>query len=116
MSKRILLVGGDLNARARISSAAEAAGAEWETSGAGALMDRLEEVRPDVLILDLDGAGREVLPRLAEAAGRGLLPPETVGYYSHVDVAVAAEAKQAGVRAIRRGRFWRDVGALLSGG
>ena len=113
MPRRVLFVGGDLNARARISAAAAAGGATWATSSSAAILDRLSRDPFDLLILDLDGEGKEVLPFLGEAEKRGIKPSDVIGYYSHVDVEGAEKARAAGVTPIRRGRFWRDLAGFF---
>ena len=69
----------------------------------------------DVVVVDLDDGGPDVLAELATAAERGLLPSRVLGYFSHVQEATGAAARAAGVEAYPRGRFWRELPSLLAG-
>lgn len=110
----MLLLGGDLNARARLEGAADAIGATWETVSADSLLEKLGAEPVDTLIVDLDTQRRSALPLIGEARDRGILPARVIGYYSHVDTAAAQEAREAGVKPVKRGRFWTGLASFLS--
>jgi hypothetical protein len=110
-----LLVSVDLLARSRLEDAAARAGWRVETSAGDKLVERLGAARVDLLVLDLDSAGSELLTRLPDADASGVLPERVVGFFSHVDTELAAAARAAGCEAMPRGKFWRSLPALLSG-
>ena len=89
------VVGRDLKDRDRLERAAKAAGL-----GLGPQRDE----PPAIVVIDLD---REGIPTD--------LPPGAlaVGYYSHVNEAIAERAEAAGIAAIRRGTFWKDIDQIL---
>ena len=90
-------------ARARVEEAAKRAGA------------RVEVVAPDAIgsrVVDLDRAGPDGLARLSEVAGRA----RVIGYFSHVDEELGRKARAEGVEALPRGRFWRELPSILTGG
>ena len=105
----ILLVGSDLNARARLE---KAAGASAVQVAAGT---RLASVPPgvDTIVLDLDAGGDGLVEDVAS-----LVPdhPEVsfVGFYSHVDEALGSAAKAAGIDVYPRGRFWSELAEILA--
>jgi CheY-like chemotaxis protein len=115
-SRRALLVGADLMARARLEQAAGDAGLSVATAPPERLHDALRAHEPDVVILDLDAGGRELLDRLEEARTGGALRGRVVGYFSHVDADLGAAARAAGCEALPRGRFWRALPEVLAGG
>ncbi len=103
MLTRVVLVGGDLAALARVERVAQAAGVELISCRDPADA----ETQPDDLVLvDLD--------RIVPAAAAPL-PGQVVGFYSHVAEDVAAAARAAGVTALPRGRFWRELPGLVEG-
>ena len=108
-----MLVSPDLLARSRLESAAREAGADLDVTDASGLLDALRERSPDLLVLDLDAGGRALLDRVGEARGEGIAPERLVGYFSHVDDLLGRAAQLAGVRAMPRGRFWRELRELL---
>ncbi len=109
----ILLVGGDLQAQARLSAAAARLGARWETAAPSELLDRLAELTPQALVIDLDRGGRPALDHIEEARERGLLGPTVLAFYSHVDTESADLARRVGIQAVPRGRFWSQLDRLL---
>ena len=112
---RIVLIGRDLKDRDRLWRATE------ELQGrtvAGVSAERaiafLTHNQPvDLVVVDLDEGGPEVLEALATAAERGLLPRRVLGYFSHVQETTGAAARAAGVEAYPRSRFWRELPSLL---
>ena len=109
----VLLVGGDLLGTDRLLTASRAAGLGLEKTSAGGLEKKLAQARPVLLVVDLDGGRQEAIEAVARAKERGLLPDRTVGYFSHVDTALADSARVAGIEALPRGRFWTSLGDLL---
>ena len=110
---KIILISSDLMARGRLEPAATAAGAELETVSVAGLLERLRGEGPDVLVLDLDGGGRDLLRAVEAAGAEGILPGRVIGYFSHVDEDLGRAAAEAGVEAYPRGRFWREASVLL---
>lgn len=108
---RVHLASGDLQSRARIGSAAERLGLELTTGAAVGFGDHLDGV--GVLVLDLDAGRDAALTELAHAATSGEVPARVLGFYSHVDEELRAAAEAAGVEAITRGEFWRNLEEIL---
>ncbi|MDQ3785310.1 MAG: hypothetical protein M3360_10640 [Actinomycetota bacterium] len=108
-SQVVLLVGGDLLATARLERAATDAGAELRSSSPEKMVDAIQSERPDILVLDLDRGRSGVLESLGEARERGLSTGRVVGYFSHVDGSLRAQAQAVGCRALPRGRFWSNL-------
>lgn len=108
---RVVLASGDLQAHARVLAAAQAPGSTVEITPPSTFVDRLPGA--DLLILDLDGGREAALAEVRGAAAAGVLPPVVVGFVSHVDGRLARAAREAGVRAIARGRFWRGLPELF---
>jgi hypothetical protein len=96
-------------ARARLERAAADAGAELYSTSPGKMVDAIGAERPDIIVLDLDGGGAAVLDSLTEARAAGLATGRVVGYFSHVDGSLRAQAQAAGCRALPRGRFWSTL-------
>jgi hypothetical protein len=109
----VLLVGGDLMAKARLVDAASRAGATLETASPAGLRARVREVAPSLVVIDLDGGRDDVLNELRAASKEELGPARVVGYYSHVDRALGEAAEQAGCETWPRGRFWSALDELL---
>lgn len=103
-------------ARARLESAARDAGRELAPVTPQALETTLERQPASMVVIDLDDHGNEALAALVRARSRGLSPPRVVGYFSHVDVSLGQAARAAGCEALPRGRFWRDLSAILRAG
>ena len=109
----VLLAGGDLMARARMESAASHVGARVERVEGSQMREALKRATPDVLVLDLDAGGSTLLDELAAARAEGNAPERVVGYFSHVDDALREDARNAGCRAVPRGRFWSNLPDIL---
>ena len=107
----VLFVGDDLMARARVEEAAERAGARVEVVAPDAIGSRVGDGEAVVLV-DLDRAGPDGLARLSEVARRA----RVIGYFSHVDEELGRKARAEGVEALPRGRFWRELPSILTGG
>jgi CheY-like chemotaxis protein len=110
---RVLLAATDLNAQARVEGAARHLGMSVKAVSLDRLEQELARQRPDVLIVDLDEGREPALEALARARRDGIAPDEVIGFFSHVDDALRRLATSAGVRAIRRGEFWSQLGDLL---
>ncbi len=104
----ILLVGGDLNAQARIADAARRAGGELRRATPDNLASEIAARAPSLVVVDLDDVGADVLDAIADDVGLAV-----VAYFSHVDVALSERAKEAGYDALPRGRFWRELPSLV---
>ena len=100
-------------ARGRLEPAAAAAGAELETVSVAGLPVRLRREVPDVVVLDLDTGGRDLIGAVESARAEGILPARMIGYFSHVDEDLGRAAADAGVETYPRGRFWREAATLL---
>lgn len=109
----VLLVGGDLSAKARLEAAAAVAKVELKLTGFGRMREALTSSRPAVLVLDLDDGRERVLEELSAARSEGLAPEVVYGYYSHVDESLAESARRAGCEPVPRGRFWRSLPEML---
>ena len=109
----VVLIGGDLMARSRIESAAQAADLQLVRLDPKDL-DALERPpRADVVVLDLDNGGRALIDRWVALGGDQA--SRTIGYFSHVDVALGEHARASGIEAMPRGRFWRTLDQTLAG-
>jgi hypothetical protein len=111
--RKVVLASDDLNARARVLAAAEGATVEVVTTSPTSFRAHLAGA--DLLILDLDRGRTEALSELGGAIEAGEAPPEVVGFLSHVDGSLARAAREAGCRAIARGRFWSSLPEVLAG-
>lgn len=109
----VLLVGGDLMAKSRLVDAASRADATLETTTVQNFLDRLRQINPAVVVIDLDGGREEALKELRAASEDELRAARVIGYYSHVDRALGEAAEQAGCEAWPRGRFWSKLDELL---
>lgn len=110
----ILLISSDLQARARVEAAARA------SSLAVAFRSSTGE-RPgspptaDIVVLDLDELGDDVDGWAAWA--RSADPqPRVIGFFAHVQEATGARARALDLEVYRRGRFWRELAAILDVG
>ena len=112
--RTVLLISGDLMARERVRSAAAQASIGVRYGAPGSLLASLRSTSPDVLVLDLDSGGAPVLEEVVAAREEDLLPARVLGYFSHVDTALGEAAERAGVKAVRRGRFWSSLPGLLT--
>ena len=106
----MVLVGGDLGARARVADATARAGVKLVTTAPEGLSGALGGGRVRLVILDLDdsSAALEAVSQRDPPAAR------LVGYYSHVDQELGQRARAAGVDALPRGRFWRELPGLVA--
>lgn len=109
----ILLISSDLQARARLERAAGSAGlALTARSPRGGPPDASP---PEVVVLDLDelGAG---LPEWVRWARTEDPRRRIIGFFAHVQETTGALGRELGIEVYRRGRFWRDLPALLERG
>lgn len=107
----VLLVGGDLNAHARVGDAAHRAGGTLQRVSSEDLATEIASKAPSMVVIDLDEVGAGVLAAVPSDSGSE--SPMVVAYFSHVDVALGESARQAGVEALPRGRFWRELPSLV---
>lgn len=111
----VVLAARDLKARERVGSACAASGLELVLSSAERLREALDAHRPILAVLDLDEGGESVLATVTDAVASGSLPPASViAYFSHVDVDLGRKATDLGLRALPRGRFWRELRDLIA--
>jgi hypothetical protein len=107
---KAVLASDDLNAQARVLEAA--GGIEVVATHPIGFSDHLKGAT--ILIVDLDDGGADALAELVRARAAGVLPATVVGFMSHVDRELGRHAREAGCRAIARGRFWSYLPELFS--
>jgi len=116
MAKTVLVAVPDLLLQSRILDAAKRLGVTTVVADGGQdVLDKGRAEPPGLIILDLESpkvAAGKVLPKLrADAA---LCATPTLGFYSHVDKALAERMVQAGCdRALPRGQFVEKLDELL---
>ncbi len=113
----ILVVVDDLMFRSKISTAAKAVGATIAAATtAEAAVARAKELRPALIILDLDSAKvqpLEVLKQLAADPELNAIP--TLGFVSHVNADRIREARVLGIgEVLARSAFAASLPAILS--
>ncbi|MGH2807058.1 MAG: hypothetical protein ACRDKT_07260 [Actinomycetota bacterium] len=111
---KVIVASRDLLAAGRLEAPARAAGADIEIVSPEAMVESLRADHHDLLVLDLDGGGRDLLAKVEEARAERVLPERVVGYFSHIDEEMAEAASLAAVHALPRGRFWRELPQLFS--
>ena len=105
----MLFVGRDLNATARLRSAAESLGWELVISSPESYPRVIADLAPQVVVVDLDEVGVEGISAMHP-------PPhaaEVIGFYSHVRDELHQAASAKGWAVFPRGRFWRESHAIL---
>ena len=107
-TERILLVGRDLKARARLEGV-EGLGGRVDAVSPGSLPT--DPGAYSLAVLDLDEVGTEPAQALRDAGFEGRI----VGFFSHVDETLRRRAEGAGIETHRRGSFWRDLPEILAG-
>jgi CheY-like chemotaxis protein len=114
--RRVVAVVPDLFFAARIAETARASGVTLETIDAARALERCREAPPDLVILDLHGAGDPLALARALKADAAARSVRIVGFYSHVDAALRAAALAAGVdEALPRSAFTARLAQLLAG-
>lgn len=106
----VILVGGDLNAQARVGDAARRVQAELQRVEPEDLPAEIASKAPSLIVIDLDDVGAEVLAALPRSSGSSTV----VAYFSHVDTDLGERARRAGFEALPRGRFWRELPSLVA--
>ena len=106
---RLVLASSDLNARARVLEAA--GGRDVIVAPPVGFTEKLDAAV--VLILDLDEGGEAALEELKLARAAGAAPAHVIGFMSHVDRDLGRTAREAGCRAVARGRFWTHLAEIL---
>lgn len=112
--RTVVVVGADLMATARLDQAAAGAGATLVSRSAAELCDVLASRVADLVVLDLDRGGPDLVAELARCLPQA--PTRVVGFFSHVDGPLGDAARAAGCEAFPRGRFWRTLPDILSAG
>jgi CheY-like chemotaxis protein len=114
----ILCVIEDLIFSIKISTAARRLGADvFFERAADAVLDRIREKRPALVIFDLNSAALKPI----DVIGAMKEDPElrgirTLGYVAHVDGATVAAARRAGVdQVLARSAFADRLGEILTG-
>lgn len=102
---------GDLMFRSRISEVGKALGVEVNFFRAESkILESLSEQQPTKVIIDLNG--RAEFEGVVKELQRRQIP--VVGFYSHVDTALAERAEAAGIdRVIPRSRFIKELPELI---
>jgi DNA-binding NarL/FixJ family response regulator len=108
-NRSVVFVGSDLMARERIRSAAANLEMRARSAAVSELVDALRAEPADVLVFDLDEGRDGALEVVRAVRSEGLAPPVVLGFYSHVDRAIAAAAAGAGCTPVRRGHFWSHL-------
>ncbi|HEV2981829.1 MAG TPA: hypothetical protein VGX51_10385 [Solirubrobacteraceae bacterium] len=115
---RVLALVPDLLFGSRVQAALRAAGDDVELlSDAVALRRRLRDSSQEtVLVVDLADARLQGAELLEELGREGLLEDAaTLGFYSHVDVAMRERAQRAGFDlVVPRSRMSREAGELVA--
>jgi len=107
MDGTIVVASADLQVRARVERAAPDAVFTQPTG----FSERLVEAA--LLVLDLDAGGQPAIDEAVAYAPVSDRPLRIVGFFSHIDDDLRLSAQGAGIEAYPRGRFWRDLPALL---
>jgi CheY-like chemotaxis protein len=113
----VLVVVEDLLFRSKISTAAKAVGvAVAAATSADAALTRAREVRPSLIILDLDSTRTQpldVLDRLAADTDLAAIP--TLGFVSHVHAHAIREARAHGIgEVLARSAFAANLPDILA--
>ena len=113
----VLVVVEDLMFRSKISTAAKAVGVTIAAATtADAAITRAREVKPSLIILDLDSARVQpfdVLRKLAADAELASIP--TLGFVSHVHADAIREARSLGIgEVLARSAFSANLPDILS--
>lgn len=114
----ILCAIDDLIFSIKIQTAARHLGAEvFFERQPGAVVPRVREKRPTLVILDLNSAILEPMQVVAELKADGDLKSiRTLGFVSHVDADTIAAARRAGIdQVLARSAFAQNLGDILTG-
>ncbi len=114
--RRVLALVPDLFFGARIGAAAKALDVEVEEVTAARALEACRANPPDLVIMDLHGAGDPLAAARALKADAATRATPIVGFYSHVDQALRRAALAAGVdHVLPRSAFTARLAALLAG-
>ena len=114
-TRKIGCVVQDLGLSARIHATAKALGVEVVDVKPDDLLAWCREAKPDLVILDLHGAGDPIERARALKADPATRDIPLVGFYSHVDEVVRRAAGEAGIdRVMPRSAFTARLADLLS--
>lgn len=108
---KVVAVLNDLIFETRIRSTAQTLGIECTiVRSLGALPAELVRIHPNLLVVDLNTAGVEIVA----AAKAHLVRPYVVAYVSHVDQDLAKQATEAGAdQVLPRSRFSAELPRIL---
>jgi DNA-binding NarL/FixJ family response regulator len=110
----VLALVDDLFFQAKIMETAKQAGVEVRTCATpDALLGEIAKASPKLIVIDLNARSGpvEALPRIQSSARS--VP--VVAFLSHVQTALAAQARAAGCRAVMpRSEFARDLATILA--
>jgi len=113
----ILCVVDDLIFSVKISTAAKALGAQvYFERAADKVVPRISEQKPSLVILDLNSGKLRPMDVIAAVKGDpGLSGVRTLGFVSHVNSDIIAEARAAGIdEVLARSAFVDQLGEILS--
>ena len=114
--RRVLVFAPDLFFATRIAATARAVGVELETVAAGELLAASRRAPPDLVLLDLHGAGDPVALARALKQDPLVAGVPIVGFYSHVDRDLRERALAAGIdHVLPRSAFTHRLAGLLAG-
>jgi len=110
--RRVLVVVPNLFFATRIGETARTLGIATEACEPARLAERVHAGRPALAIVDLHAPGALEAVRAARADPAGELP--VIGFYSHVDPALAQAAREAGItQVLTRSAFTARLAAIL---
>ena len=112
----VVLISPDLMARSRVEEAAARAGVSVVTAPAVDIERTLEQAEPEMVILDLDSGGPDLLVRLRTARTLGLVPERVIAYAGHIHDDLLNAAAAAGCEVVPRGRLWRRLSDMFQKG
>ena len=113
----ILCVVDDLIFSVKISTAAKALGAQvYFERAADKVVARIREQKPSLVILDLNSAKLRPMEVIASVKDDAALSGvRTLGFVSHVNGDIIAEAREAGIdQVLARSAFVDQLGEILS--
>ena len=116
MTKRILAVVDDMFFASKIRAVAESLGSDLTfIKSVDALLEKAREMRPDLVVVDLQNQKTSPISVAEQLrADPQLKDVELLGFFSHVEVELQRQAKEAGFsQVLPRSVFARDLPALL---
>ena len=116
MTKRILAVVDDMFFASKIRAVAESLGSDLTfIKSVDALLEKAREMRPDLVVVDLQNQKTSPISVAEQLRSDPQLKDvELLGFFSHVEVELQRQAKEAGFsQVLPRSVFARDLPALL---